>query len=92
MTWTSASPLSPARCLKFTDDNQLGINAADSESAKALQRELGAIGEWSAVRQMSFNFDKSHVLHMGTANQAKNHSLARFGNIQHFPRKKQGPS
>ena len=34
---------------KFADDTKLGINAANPESVRALQRDLAAIGEWSTV-------------------------------------------
>ena len=60
---------------KFADDTKLGINAANPESVRALQRDLAAIGEWSTVWQMPFNLDKCHVLHVGTANQEENYSL-----------------
>ena len=60
---------------KFADDTKLGINAANPESVRALQRDLAGIGEWSTVWQMPFNLDKCHVLHAGTANQEENYSL-----------------
>ena len=60
---------------KFADDTKLGINAANPESVRALQRDLAAIREWSTVWQMPFNLDKCHVLHVGTANQEENYSL-----------------
>ena len=60
---------------KFADDTKLGINAANPESVRALQRDLAAIGEWSTVWQMPFNLDKCHVLHAGAANQEENYSL-----------------
>ena len=59
----------------FTDDTKLGINAANPDSVKALQRDLAAIGEWPTIWQMPFNLDKCYVLHVGTANQEENHSL-----------------
>ena len=60
---------------KFADDTKLGINAANPESVRALQRDLAAIGEWSTVWQMPFNLEKCHVLHVGAANQEENYSL-----------------
>ena len=60
---------------KFADDTKLGINAANPESVRSLQRDLAAIGEWSTVWQMPFNLEKCHVLHVGTANQEENYSL-----------------
>ena len=60
---------------KFAEDTKLGINAANLESVRALQRDLAAIGEWSTVWQIPFNLDKCHVLHVGTANQGENYSL-----------------
>ena len=53
---------------KFADDSKLGINAADPEAIRNLQRDLAAIGEWSDVWQMPFNNDKCHVLYIGTVN------------------------
>ena len=60
---------------KFADDTKLGINAANPESVRALQRDLAAIGKWSTVWQMPFNLKKCHVLHVGAANQEENNSL-----------------
>ena len=60
---------------KFADDTKLGINAADPEAVRNLQRDLAAIGEWSNVWQMPFNLDKCHVLYAGTANQEENYSM-----------------
>ena len=60
---------------KFADNTKLGINAADSEAVKNLQRDLAAIGELFNVWQMPFNLDKCHVLHACTANQEENYSL-----------------
>ena len=75
---------------KFADDTKLGINTANPESVRALQRDLAAIREWSTVWQMPFNLEKCHVLqvksvmpynlekchvlHVGTANQEENYS------------------
>ena len=64
-----------SRVSKFADDTKLGINAADPEAVRNLQRDLAAIGEWSNVWQMPFNLNKCHVLHAGTANQEENYSL-----------------
>ena len=50
-----------SRVSKFADDTKLGINAADPEAVKNLQRNLAAIGKWSNVWQMPFNLDKCHV-------------------------------
>ena len=60
---------------KFADDTKLGINAANPESVRALQRDLATIGEWSIVWQMPFNLDKCQVLHVGTTNPEENYSL-----------------
>ena len=64
-----------SRVSKFADDTKLGINAADPEAVKNLQRDLAAIGELSNVWQMPFYLDKCHVLHAVTANQEENYSL-----------------
>ena len=60
---------------KFAGDTKLGINAANPESVRDLQRDLAAILEWSTVWQMPFNLEKCHVLHVGAANQEENYSL-----------------
>ena len=60
---------------KFADDTKLGINAANPESVRALQRDLPAIVERSTVWQMPFNLEKCHILHVGATNQEENYSL-----------------
>ena len=70
-----------SKVFKFADDTKLGINAANPESVRALQRDLASIGEWSTVWQMPFNLDKCQVLHVGTANQGENYSLLGPGTI-----------
>ena len=64
-----------SRVSKFSDDTKLGINAADPEAVRNLQRDLAVIGEWSNVWQMPFNLDKCHVLYAGTTNEEENYSL-----------------
>ena len=64
-----------SKVYKFADDTMLGINSANPESVRALQRNLAAIGEWSMVWQMPFSLHKCHVVHVGMANQKENYYL-----------------
>ena len=53
----------------------MGNDAADPESVRVLRRDLAAIRDWSTAWQIPFHLEKCHILHVATANQAKNYSL-----------------
>ena len=57
-----------SRVAKFADDTKLGINAADQDAVRGLQRDLDRIGDWSNTWQMPFNHGKCHVIHAGAWN------------------------
>ena len=74
---------------KFADDTKLGINAANPESVRALQRDLAAIGEWFTVWQMPFNCVKPRKVPCPAQGHRQSRGklfFAWFSNIQCGPR------
>ena len=59
----------------FPDDTKLYIDAGNPESVRTLHRDFALVGEWYIVWQKTFNLEKCHALHVGTASQAENNSL-----------------
>ena len=63
----------------YADDSKLFTYMQDSQEHShtelALQEDINSLSRWSETMQMSFNVDKCHALHMGTANKNYTYTL-----------------
>lgn len=64
-----------SKLAKFADDTKLCKNVSNLEDAKALQKDLDSLHEWSVDWQMSFNVDKCVVMHVGSNNISNSYTL-----------------
>ena len=57
------------RVWKFADDIKLVGRSGDEEQENFVQGDLDALVNWANTWQMSFNYDKCKVMHLGNSNR-----------------------
>ena len=64
--------------LMFADDTKIYQEITDTESSKALQRDLYNLFQWSLKWQLKFNSSKCKVLHIGGKNPGHHYDMPTY--------------
>jgi ribonucleases P/MRP protein subunit RPP40 len=60
---------------KFADDIKMIGRVSTAEEVDELREDLGNLGLWSSTWQMSFNFEKCKVMHVGRGNKEEKYYM-----------------